>query len=82
MAPASIHRIAFAGQDDPAFLRIASLFVVGAPFPLAIGISLDTYVAAGHALQSANAGLGLAATAIIVLISVWYGFPLWRRLHD
>src|SRR3954451_9986614 len=26
MAPASVHRIAFSGQDDPAFLTIGSVF--------------------------------------------------------
>ena len=33
MAPASLHRIAFAGEDDPEFFRIASLFVILAPLP-------------------------------------------------
>jgi hypothetical protein len=81
MAPASIHRIAFAGQDDPAFLRMGSVFVVSAPLPLAFGIALDTYVAAGRALQSEAIALALAAAAIIVLLGVWYALPLWRRVH-
>jgi hypothetical protein len=42
MAPASIHRIAFSGEDDPTFLKIGSVFVVAAPLPLALGIALDT----------------------------------------
>jgi hypothetical protein len=81
MAPASIHRIAFAGQDDPAFLRMGSVFVVSAPLPLALGIALDTYVAAGRALQSEAIALALAAAAIIVLLGVWYALPLWRRMY-
>jgi hypothetical protein len=80
MAPASIHRIAFAGQDDPAFLRLGSLFVIAAPFPLALGIALDTYVAAGRAVQSEVTALSLAAAAVIVLLGVWYALPLWRRV--
>jgi Family of unknown function (DUF6328) len=78
MAPASLHRIAFAGEDDPEFLRIASLFVTLAPLPLAFGIALDTYVAAGRALQPAAAA-ALAFLAIIVLLGLWYAYPLWRR---
>jgi Family of unknown function (DUF6328) len=80
MAPASIHRIAFGGEDDPAFVRVASFFVVAAPLPLAFGIALDTYVAAGRALQSDRAAtlLGLAAT--IVLLGTWYVYPLAQRL--
>jgi hypothetical protein len=81
MAPASIHRIAFAGQDDPAFLRLGSLFVIAAPFPLALGIALDTYVAAGRAVQSEVAAFSLAAAAVIVLLGVWYALPLWRRVN-
>jgi hypothetical protein len=81
MAPASIHRIAFAGQDDPAFLRMGSVFVVSAPLPLALGIALDTYVAAGLALQSEAVALLLAAAAIIILLGVWYALPIWRRVH-
>lgn len=81
MAPASIHRIAFAGQDDPAFLRMGSVFVVSAPLPLALGIALDTYVAAGRALQSDAIALVLAAAAIIVPLGIWYALPLWRRMH-
>jgi hypothetical protein len=80
MAPASIHRIAFGGEDDQAFVRVASFFVVAAPLPLAFGIALDTYVAAGRALQSDRAAtlLGLAAT--IVLLGTWYVYPLAQRL--
>lgn len=81
MAPASIHRIAFAGQDDPAFVKMGSLFVVAAPLPLAGGIALDTYVAAGRAVQSNTAAAGLAAAAVIVLFGVWYALPVWRRLR-
>ena len=81
MAPASIHRIAFAGQDDPAFVRLGSLFVIAAPFPLALGIALDTYVAAGRAVQSEVAAFSLAAAAVIVLLGVWYALPLWRRVN-
>ena len=79
MAPASIHRIAFGGQDDPEFVKLASLFVVGSPFPLAVGIALDTYVAAGRAVKSETAAASLAAAAIIILLGVWYALPVWRR---
>jgi hypothetical protein len=81
MAPASIHRIAFSGRDDPDFLRIGSVFVIIAPLPLAFGIALDTYVAGGRALQSEDAALSLAAAAIVVLLGFWYALPLWRRIY-
>jgi len=40
MAPASLHRISFAGEDDPAFLKVGSIFVIAAPLPLALGSRL------------------------------------------
>jgi hypothetical protein len=79
MAPASLHRISFGGQDDPDFVKIGSFFVVAAPLPLALGIALDTYVAAGRALQSDAAALVLAAAAALVLLGMWYVYPVWRR---
>jgi hypothetical protein len=81
MAPASVHRIAFSGQDDPEFLKLGSIFVIAAPLPLALGIALDTYVAAGRALRSDGAALSLAAVAILVLLGFWYVFPLARRMR-
>jgi hypothetical protein len=80
MAPASVHRIAFAGQDDPDFVNIGSFFVIAAPIPLALGIALDSYVAVGRALQSEPIAMGLAAVSAVVLFGFWYVFPLWRRM--
>jgi hypothetical protein len=81
MTPASVHRIAFAGEDDPAFLAIGSGFVIAAPLPLALGIALDSYVAAGRALQSDVAAMVLAAASLVVLLGFWYVFPWWRRMR-
>jgi hypothetical protein len=82
IAPASIHRIAFGGEDDPDFMKIASVFVVTAPLPLAGGIALDTYVAAGHALQSGRVAAGMSIAAIIVLLGTWYAYPLAQRMRQ
>jgi Family of unknown function (DUF6328) len=80
MAPASLHRIAYNGEDDPQFVKIGSWFVVTAPLPLALAIALDTYVAAGRALQSPTAAIALAIAAIVALLGCWYVYPTWRRL--
>jgi hypothetical protein len=79
MAPASLHRIAFGGQDNVDFVKIGSWFVVAAPLPLAFGMAFDAYVAALRALDSAAAAGLLALAAITVLLGFWYAFPLWRR---
>ncbi len=79
MAPASLHRISFRGEDDPAFLKIGSTFVVTAPAPLALGIAFDTYVAAGRAIHVSAVPTLLAIVAILALLGLWYAFPLWSR---
>jgi hypothetical protein len=80
MAPASLHRISFAGQDSRQFMRIASRFVIAAPLPLAIAIALDTYVAAGRAFGSQTIAAGLAVLAILALLGLWYAYPIARRI--
>jgi hypothetical protein len=79
MAPASLHRIGFNGEDDPQFLKVASWFVIAAPLPLAIAIALDTYIAAGRAVDSKPIAFALAAVAIAALLGTWYAYPIWRR---
>jgi len=81
MAPASVHRIAFSGEDDPQFLKIGSVFVIAAPLPLALGMALDSYVAASRAFQSEWAPLVLAGGAAVGLLGCWYGYPVWRRRY-
>jgi Family of unknown function (DUF6328) len=80
MAPATLHRIAFGGQDDPQFVTIGSAFVLTAPIPLAFGMALDIYVATARALESAAVGAALAAAAAVVLLGLWYAYPIWSRM--
>jgi hypothetical protein len=79
MAPAALHRLSFGGEDAPEFVKIGSGFVIAAPVPLAVGISLDTYVASTRSLESEPAAVAVAGLALVVLFSLWYAYPLLRR---
>jgi Family of unknown function (DUF6328) len=79
MAPAALHRITFRGEAAREFVRTGSLLVIAAPVPLALGISMDTYVAAHRALESDQGALWLAGLTALVLFALWYAFPLSRR---
>ena len=79
MALASLRRIGFNGENDLQFLKVGSWFVIAAPLPLAFAIALDTYVAAGRAVESRSTALALAAAAIVALLGTWYAYPIWRR---
>jgi Family of unknown function (DUF6328) len=79
MAPAALHRLSFRGEDSPAFVTIGSVFVIAAPAPLALGIALDTYVAARRSLDSDVGAIAAAALSGLLLFGLWYAYPLWRR---
>jgi hypothetical protein len=80
MAPASLHRITFAGEDDLLFLKIGSMFVIAAPVALALGIALDTYVAVIRAIDSRTVAAVMAVFAVTILFGLWYAAPIWVRL--
>jgi hypothetical protein len=79
IAPAAIHRIAFDGDDDERFLRIASRVVTLALVPLSLGISIELYVAATRLLPGTAAPPWTAAIGLGVLLSLWYVVPLALR---
>jgi hypothetical protein len=79
MAPAALHRLSFGGEDSPEFVKIGSAFVIAAPAPLALGIALDTFVASRRALDSSQGALILASLTLLVLFSLWYGYPVLKR---
>lgn len=84
MTPAALHRIAFGGEDSPAFFRMGSGFVIAAPAPLALGIAGDLYVATFKASESSGLGVAIALFAFVALVSLWYVAPLilrTRRAH-
>jgi hypothetical protein len=82
IAPAAIHRIAFDGDDDERFLRIASRILTLALVPLSVGISTELYVAATRLLPGTAAPSWTAAIALGLLLSLWYVVPLVLRKSE
>lgn len=79
MTPASLHRIAYHGEDDPQFFRIGSALVIAAVLPLAFGIAADIAVVLYIVSEDASRALAIGASAFVCLLTAWYGFPLWHR---
>lgn len=79
MTPASLHRIAYHGEDDPQFFQIGSALVIAAALPLALGIAADIAVVIYVVSEDARTAIWVGTTAFAALQTAWYGFPLWHR---
>jgi len=75
MAPAAYHRIVYAGEDTQDMHRVGSALVTAATAPLALGLAGDIYVVIGKIIGPAT-GLAAAAFGLLVLVGLWYGYPL------
>jgi hypothetical protein len=79
IAPAAIHRLAFGGDDDPRFLRIASRVVTVALLPLALGLGCESFVAVRKLFDSDSAALLAALISSGALLILWYVVPFAMR---
>ena len=79
MTPAALHRIGFQGEDDPAFFRIGSWFVVAGSVPLAAGIAADVAVVFFAAIGSGSVAIAAGFVSLLVLLGFWLGYPFWLR---
>ena len=79
ISPAAIHRQAFSVSDDPRFLQIGSRIVTLAFLPLALAIAADLGLAAFILAASDRIAVGAAALALVVLLTLWYGLPIYLR---
>jgi hypothetical protein len=75
MAPAAYHRIVYSGEDTQDMHRVGSVLVTAATAPLALGLAGDIYVVIGKIIGPAT-GLAAAAFGLVVLVGLWYGYPL------
>jgi hypothetical protein len=76
MAPAAYHRIVYDGEDSDDMHRTGSILVTAATLPLAIGLAVDINVVMAKIADSASAGLLSGVAALLLLLALWYGYPL------
>ncbi|WP_395018831.1 DUF6328 family protein [Dongia sp.] len=81
MAPAAIHRISFDGEDNPRMLHFGSGLVTAALLPLSLGLAGDIMVAVGQSLGNATLGIAAGGGILILLLGIWYAWPLLLRLR-
>jgi Family of unknown function (DUF6328) len=79
MAPAAFHRLVERGEDTERMHRFASVMVICAMVPLALGIATDVYVVIEKVLDSTPLAIGLAVASLLFFFGLWFGFTLWVR---
>jgi hypothetical protein len=75
MAPAPYHRIVYVGEDTEDMYRVGGL-VTAATLPLGPGLGGDIYVVIAKIWGSSAAGLLASGLALLLLIGLWYLYPL------
>ena len=79
MAPAAYHRLVYGGEDHEEMHRTGGILVTLATLPLAIGLAGDLYVVIAKIADSSAAGLAAGVGGLVLLLALWYGFPLAVR---
>ena len=78
MAPASYHRIVYAGEDSEDMHSTGSVLITAATLSLAIGLAVDIHVVMAKIADSGTIGLASGLVAFLLLSGMWYGYPLAR----
>ena len=79
IAPSVFHRIQWRQRDKEGLLRVSNVFaLLGAGF-LALAMTGVVFLITDLLFTEAAAS-ALAAFTGGVIVAVWYGLPLWRRL--
>ncbi|HVF91918.1 MAG TPA: DUF6328 family protein [Blastocatellia bacterium] len=79
MVPAAYHRIVERGEETEHFHSFASVMVVAAMVPLALGIAGDIFVVFRKVTESASLGLAVAGLALALFYGLWFGFTAYRK---
>jgi hypothetical protein len=79
MAPSALHRLGYGGDAKAGMLQLGSTLVTVALLPLGLGIAGDVFVAVGKVARSLEGGAVAGAGILIVLLVLWFGWPLAVR---
>ena len=76
MAPASYHRIVYAGEDTEDMYRVGSALVIAATLPLGLGLAGDVYVVIAKISGSFAVGSFTGGLVFMLLTGLWYLYPI------
>jgi hypothetical protein len=79
IAPAAYHRIVNRGEDSEEFLHFASVIILAAMVPLAIGLAGDFLIVTWLVTRSMPVALAASAAMLTLLLGFWFGYMWWLR---
>jgi hypothetical protein len=79
IAPAAYHRIVCHGEDSEDLLHFASLIILAAMVPLAVGLATDFLIVTWMVTRSMPVALGASAAMLLLLLGFWFGYMWWLR---
>jgi Family of unknown function (DUF6328) len=79
IAPAAYHRIVNRGEDSEEFLHFASLIILAAMVPLALGLAADFLIVTWVVTRSMTVALSASAAMLTLLLGFWFGYMWWLR---
>jgi predicted membrane channel-forming protein YqfA (hemolysin III family) len=81
IAPTAYHRLRFRQYDKEQLVRTSSHLTIAGTAFLAASLSGAVYLVSDLLFHTAATAVAAAATAGL-LLWLWYGLPLWRRIRD
>jgi len=76
MTPAAYHRTARGRAIPEHFISLSTRLILAGMFLLSVGIAVDFFVISSLVVHSPPACLGLAALLWLVLIALWFVYPI------
>ncbi len=80
IAPGPYHRIVEKGEDSGELHHFVTTVAEAALLPFALALGLDVWLAAERVFDSAGAAV-TGASATVLALGLWYGFPRLRRRY-
>jgi hypothetical protein len=81
IAPSAYHRLNFRTPQKERLLFTSNRLVIAGTALLTVGMGSSLYVVVAFLYGSALGG-ALAGGLGLLLVSLWYVLPLWRRAHE
>ncbi|HEY4233314.1 MAG TPA: DUF6328 family protein [Lacipirellulaceae bacterium] len=76
MTPAAYHRTARGGAVSKLFISLSTRLILAGMFLLSIGIAADFFVISSFIVQSSAVRFGFAGLIWLLLIGLWFVYPI------